>query len=228
MIRRNNMPGYKLAIDGPAGSGKSTISSLIANKLGWTHIDTGAMYRAVTLRAIELGIDLNDEDQYRFLETSIIHYDSNRIYIDERDVTEDIRSEAVTKNVSLVSSFSYVRKKMVDLQKIAASQGFIVMDGRDIGTVVLPDANLKVFLTANVEERAKRRYKEHLKKGQDPHIKQVIEDIVNRDQKDSTRKESPLRVAHDAIVLDTTYLTIEEVVNKIIELTDKKENKHGF
>ena len=228
MVRRNNMPGYKLAIDGPAGSGKSTISSLIANKLGWTHIDTGAMYRAVTLRAIELGIDLNDEDQYRFLETSIIHYDANRIYIDERDVTEDIRSDAVTKNVSLVSSFSYVRKKMVDLQKIAASQGFIVMDGRDIGTVVLPDADLKVFLTANVEERAKRRYKEHLNKGQDPHIKQVIEDIVKRDQKDSTRKESPLRVAEDAIVLDTTYLTIEEVVNKIIELTDKKENKHGF
>jgi len=222
------MPGYKLAIDGPAGSGKSTISSLIAKKLGWTHIDTGAMYRAVTLRAIELGIDLNDEEQYRFLETSIIHYDSNRIYIDDRDVTEDIRSESVTNNVSLVSSFSYVRKKMVDLQKIAARNGNIVMDGRDIGTVVLVDANLKVFLTANVEERAKRRYKEHLKKGNDPHIKQVIDDIVDRDKKDSTRKESPLRIAEDAIVLDTTYLTIEEVVNKIIELTDKKENKHGF
>jgi CMP/dCMP kinase len=228
MVRRNDMPGYKLAIDGPAGSGKSTISSLIAKKLGWTHIDTGAMYRAVTLRAIELGINLNDEGQYRFLETSIIHYDLNRIYVDDRDVTEDIRSDAVTRNVSLVSSFSYVRKKMVDLQKNAANHGNIVMDGRDIGTVVLPNADLKVFLTANVEERAKRRYKEHLKKGQDPHIKQVIEDIVNRDQKDSTRKESPLRVAEDAIVLDTTYLTIEEVVNKIIDLTDKKENKHGF
>ncbi|MDO9629350.1 MAG: (d)CMP kinase [Acholeplasmataceae bacterium] len=218
------MPGYKLAIDGPAGSGKSTISSLIAKKLGWTHIDTGAMYRAVTLQAIELGINLNDEGSYRFLETSKIHYDFDRIYINDRDVTEGIRSEGVTNNVSLVSSFPYVRKKLVELQKMAAENGNIVMDGRDIGTVVLPKADLKIFLTANVEERAKRRYKEHLKKGKETHLSKVIEDIVNRDQKDSTRKESPLRIADDAIVLDTTYLTIDEVVNKIIELTDKKEN----
>jgi CMP/dCMP kinase len=218
------MPGYKLAIDGPAGSGKSTISSLIAKKLGWTHIDTGAMYRAVTLQAIELGINLNDEASYRFLETSKIHYDFDRIFINDRDVTEGIRSEGVTNNVSLVSSFPYVRRKLVDLQKMAAENGNIVMDGRDIGTVVLPKADLKIFLTANVEERAKRRFKELIKKGKDAHLSKVIEDIVNRDQKDSTRKESPLRIADDAIVLDTTYLTIDEVVNKIIELTDKKEN----
>ncbi|HBG32737.1 MAG: cytidylate kinase [Tenericutes bacterium GWC2_39_45] len=218
------MPGYKLAIDGPAGSGKSTISSLIAKKLGWTHIDTGAMYRAVTLQALELGINLNEEAQYRFLETSTIHYDFDRIYINDRDVTEAIRSEAVTNNVSLVSSFPYVRKKLVELQKQAAQHGNIIMDGRDIGTVVIPNADLKIFLTANVEERAKRRYKEHIKKGKESQISKVIEDIVIRDQKDSTRKESPLRKADDAIVLDTTYLTIEEVVNKIIELTDKKEN----
>ena len=218
------MPGYKLAIDGPAGSGKSTISSLIAKKLGWTHIDTGAMYRAVTLQALELKIDLNDEAQYRFLETSIIHYDFNKIFINDRDVTEAIRSEAVTNNVSLVSSFPYVRRKLVELQQNAAKQGNIIMDGRDIGTVVLPHADLKIFLTANVLERANRRYKEHIKKGKESQISKVIEDIVIRDQKDSTRKESPLRKADDAIVLDTTYLTIEEVVNKIIELTDKKEN----
>jgi len=218
------MPGYKLAIDGPAGSGKSTISSLIAKKLGWTHIDTGAMYRAVTLQALELGINLNEEAQYRFLETSTIHYDFDRIYINDRDVSEAIRSEAVTNNVSLVSSFPYVRKKLVELQKQAAQHGNIIMDGRDIGTVVIPNADLKIFLTANVEERAKRRYKEHIKKGKESQISKVIEDIVIRDQKDSTRKESPLRKADDAIVLDTTYLTIEEVVNKIIELTDKKEN----
>jgi cytidylate kinase len=218
------MPGYKLAIDGPAGSGKSTISSLIAKKLGWTHIDTGAMYRAVTLQALELGINLNEEAQYRFLETSRIHYDYDRIFIDSRDVTEAIRTEAVTNNVSLVSSFPYVRKKLVELQQLAAEQGNIIMDGRDIGTVVLPHADLKIFLTANVLERANRRYKEHIKKGKDSQISKVIEDIVIRDQKDSTRKESPLRKADDAIVLDTTYLTIEEVVNKIIELTDKKEN----
>ncbi|MBN2299864.1 MAG: (d)CMP kinase [Acholeplasmataceae bacterium] len=221
------MPGYKLAIDGPAGSGKSTISSLIAKKLGWTHIDTGAMYRAVTLLAIEKGINLNDEASYRFLESSLIHYDSNRIFIDDRDVTEAIRSEAVTHHVSLVSSFPYVRKKLVQLQQRAALNGNIVMDGRDIGTVVLPKADLKIFLTANVEERAKRRFKENVKKGKQAQISQVIEDIVNRDQKDSTRKESPLRKASDAVELDTTYLTIEQVVNKIIELTDKKENNHG-
>jgi cytidylate kinase len=222
------MPGFKLAIDGPAGSGKSTISSLIAKKMGWTHIDTGAMYRAVTLQAIELGIDLNDELAYSFLETSYIHYDYDKIFINHRDVTEDIRSDAVTKNVSLVSSFPYVRKKLVDLQKRAAENGNIVMDGRDIGTVVLPHADLKIFLTANVEERAKRRVKENLKKGKEVEIEKVIKDISTRDEKDSTRKESPLRMAEDAIILDTTHLTIDEVVNKIIEMTDKKENKRGY
>ena len=221
------MPGFKLAIDGPAGSGKSTISSLIAKKMGWTHIDTGAMYRAVTLQAIEQGIDLNDESAYSFLETSHIHYDLDKIFINDRDVTEDIRSDAVTKNVSLVSSFPYVRKRLVSLQKKAAEEGNIVMDGRDIGTVVLPHADLKIFLTANVEERAKRRLKENLKKGKQSEMEKVIEDIATRDQKDTTRKESPLRIAEDAIILDTTHLTIEEVVSKIIELTDKKENKHG-
>ena len=116
---------------------------------------------------------------------------------------------------------------VVELQKKAAKHGMIIMDGRDIGTVVLPNADLKIFLTAHLEERAKRRYKENKKKGKDLHISKVIEDIVVRDQKDSTRKESPLRKADDAIILDTTYLTIDEVVEKIIELTDKKENKHG-
>ncbi|MDY0074773.1 MAG: (d)CMP kinase [Acholeplasmataceae bacterium] len=218
------MSGFKLAIDGPAGSGKSTISALIAKKLGWTHIDTGAMYRAVTLQAIELGVDLEEETSYRFLETANIHYDYDKIFIDDRDVSQAIRSDAVTQNVSLVSSFPYVRKKLVELQQKASQKGNIIMDGRDIGTVVMPHADLKIFLTANVEERAKRRYKEHVKKGNQAHIEKVIEDIVIRDQKDSTRKESPLRKADDAIVLDTTHLTIEEVVNKIIELTEKKEN----
>lgn len=217
------MSGYKLAIDGPAGSGKSTISARIAKHLGWTHIDTGAMYRAVTLKAIELGVNLEEEKSYQFLEFTDIHYDLDKIYIDTRDVTEAIRDDRVTRNVSLVSSFPYVRKKMVEIQQKAAEKGNIVMDGRDIGTVVLPHADLKVFLTANVEERAKRRYKEHIKKGNQTKIDQVIEDIVKRDQKDSTRKESPLRKADDAVTLDTTHLTIEQVVEKIIELTIKKE-----
>ncbi len=213
------MSGFKLAIDGPAGSGKSTISATIAHRLGWTHIDTGAMYRAVTLEAIELGIDLEDESSYQFLESMVVHYDADKIYIDDRDVTEDIRSSAVTSNVSLVSSFPYVRQKLVELQKKAAKHGNIVMDGRDIGTVVIPDADLKIFLTANVTERAKRRQKEHLKKGKNASIHTLIEEIEIRDQKDSTRKASPLRKADDAIVIDTTNLTIDQVVDKIVDLT---------
>jgi len=213
------MSGFKLAIDGPAGSGKSTISAQIAHRLGWTHIDTGAMYRAVTLKAIELGVDLNNEASYRFLETTVIHYDADRIYIDDRDVTDDIRSKAVTSNVSLVSSFPYVRHKLVDLQKKAAMRGNIVMDGRDIGTVVLPHADLKIFLVADVAERAKRRHKEHLKKGKKASLEALIEEIETRDKKDSTRKASPLKKADDAIVIDTTHLTIDEVVDKIVDLT---------
>lgn len=210
------MSGFKLAIDGPAGSGKSTISKRIAQTLGWTHIDTGAMYRAVTLEALELGIDLHDSSQYLFLETMQIRYENNAIFINDRDVTEDIRNHNVTKNVSLVSSLPYVRRKMVELQTEAAENGYIVMDGRDIGTVVLPHADLKIFLTANLEERAKRRLKETLNKGKDVNINQIIEDIEVRDTKDSTREMSPLRKADDAIEIDTSNLSIDEVVHLII------------
>jgi len=215
------MSGFKLAIDGPAGSGKSTISKLIATRLGWTHIDTGAMYRAVTLEAINLGIDLEQESSYLFLESIHIHYDSDKIFIGNDDVTEDIRDNKVTQNVSLVSSFPYVRRKMVELQQKAAESGNIIMDGRDIGTVVLPHADLKIFLTAHLEERAKRRYKETKSKGKNIDMNQMIEDIEIRDIKDSTRKESPLRKADDAIELDTTYLSIDQVVDAIIEKIPK-------
>lgn len=219
------MNNFHIAIDGPAGSGKSTISSLLAEKLKWTHIDTGAMYRAVTLYALENEIDLNNEESYSFLETIKISYLNDNIYLNNKNVSKEIRSEEVTKNVSLVSSFHYVRKKMVDLQKEAAKGINVVMDGRDIGTVVLPNANLKVFLTANVEERAKRRYQENKDNLVNKSIDDVIEEIKIRDTKDSTRKESPLKKAKDAIELDTTYLTIEEVVEKILLMIDKKENE---
>lgn len=216
------MKEFHVAIDGPAGSGKSTISSLIANKLGWIHIDTGAMYRAVTLCALQNKIDLNDENSYSFLETTKIDYNNDQILLNGKDVSVEIRSEDVTKNVSLVSSFPYVRNKMVKLQQDAAKDKKVVMDGRDIGTVVLPNAKVKVFLTANVIERAKRRYAENIEKGNELDIDVLIEDIKIRDIKDSTRKESPLKQAKDAITLDTTYLTIDEVVKKIIYLIEKK------
>jgi CMP/dCMP kinase len=218
------MKQFHVAIDGPAGSGKSTISGLIAKKLNWTHIDTGAMYRAVTLWALNNKIDLNNESEYRFLEKINISYENDQIFLNGINVSIDIRSEKVTNNVSLVSSFPYVRKKMVDLQKKAAENISVVMDGRDIGTVVLPNADLKIFLTANVEERAKRRYAENVQKGKVDHIDNVINDIIVRDEKDSTRKEAPLKKAKDAFELDTTYMTIDEVVNKIILMIEKKEN----
>jgi CMP/dCMP kinase len=221
------MPGFQVAIDGPAGSGKSTISQKVAKRLNWTHIDTGAMYRAVTLKAIRAGIDLSDPNAYRFLETLDIRYEKDVIFLDNRDVSEEIRSQEVTDNVSLVSSLPVVREVLVRLQRASAMDGNIVMDGRDIGTVVLPDADLKVFLNANVIERAKRRYAEHMRKGKTDPMDKVIEDIRTRDRKDSTRASSPLRKADDAIELDTTYLTVDDVVNKILELIDKKEKKHG-
>lgn len=216
------MKEFHVAIDGPAGSGKSTISSLVAKKLNMTHIDTGAMYRAVTLWAIQNKIDLNNEDEYKFLENISISYVNDNIYLDGVNVSKEIRSKEVTNNVSLVSSFPYVRAKMVELQKRAAQGIDVIMDGRDIGTVVLPDADLKVFLTANVEERAKRRYSENVEKGINTPISKIIEEIKVRDKKDSTRKESPLKKADDAVILDTTYLTINEVVEKIIILIEKR------
>lgn len=216
------MAGFQVAIDGPAGSGKSTISKLIAEKLNITHIDTGAMYRAVTFEALRLGVDLEQESSYRFLETTKISYHDNDIYINERNVTDEIRSKGVTDNVSLVSSFPYVRKKMVEIQKIAASHGHVIMDGRDIGTVVIPHASLKIFLTAHVEERAKRRLLEKEKKGQKENFENLVQEISLRDKKDSSRVESPLKKADDAIEIDTTNLTIDQVVEKIIGLIKAK------
>lgn len=220
------MEQFHVAIDGPAGSGKSTISALIAKKLNWIHIDTGAMYRAVTYYALKKSLNLNDEASYNFLENTKISYNNNQILIDEIDVTDKIRTEEVTKNVSLVSSFAYVRDKMVTLQRDAALGKKVVMDGRDIGTVVLKDANLKIFLTANIEERAKRRVLEYPTNGlEEARIAKIVEEIKKRDIKDSTRVESPLKVADDAITIDTTSLSINEVVSKIINMIEKKENK---
>lgn len=216
------MHTFHIAIDGPAGSGKSSISKAIAKNLNCIHLDTGAMYRAVTLLALEKNIDLSDAHAYEFLKDVTIEYLKDRMFINNRDVTEAIRHESVTKHVSLVSSIESVRNQMVYLQQQVAKKQTVVMDGRDIGTVVLPNAFLKIFLTAAIEERAKRRM--HESKENIP-LDVMIEDIRVRDFKDSNRLIAPLTKANDAIVIDTTYLTQQEVVETII-LEYKKRIEH--
>ena len=214
------MKNFKVAIDGPAGSGKSTISKKIAAQLNFSHIDTGAMYRAVTLHAMNLGIDLSDEKNYDFLDEIEVLYLNNKILLNGIDVSKEIRDPEVTSKVSLVSSLKIVRDKMVDLQKKAASQGLVIMDGRDIGYNVLPDADLKIFLTASIECRALRRHKEL----PGSNLQELKEDLVKRDYADSNRKESPLKKADDALLLDTTNMTIDEVISYIICLILERMN----
>ncbi|MFA7611814.1 MAG: (d)CMP kinase [Acholeplasmataceae bacterium] len=211
------MRGFHIAVDGPAGSGKSTICDIVAERLNIIHIDTGSMYRAITYLALEKKIDLNDEKSYGFVKDTSIVYEENKIFANGIDVTEQIRSLEVTKNVSKVSSFPSVRKHLVKLQRKASKGKNVIMDGRDIGSVVLPNADLKIFLTANIEERAKRRMLELHAKGQDVDLLMMIEDIKIRDHKDSTRKVSPLIIPKDAIIVDSTNYSIEKTVEVIIK-----------
>lgn len=218
------MKNFQVALDGPAGSGKSSISELVASKLGFIHIDTGAMYRAVTLEALRRKIDLGDESKYDFINTIRVVYADDKTYLNNEDVSNEIRSLEVTRNVSLVSSLKVVRDKMVHFQRLSAENGLVLMDGRDIGTTVLPNANVKIFLTATPEERAKRRMKEQEAKGIKESYEMVLNDIKVRDYKDSHREISPLRQAKDAVLVDTTSLTIDEVVDKIIEIVKERMN----
>ncbi len=214
----------KIAVDGPAGAGKSTIARLVAKQLGLRYVDTGAMYRAVTLAALRQGVDMDDEDALLRVATSMdlnIVFQGQRgnvIYLDGQDVTGLIRQTDVTANVSTVSTHKKVRDFIVALQDQIGRQGSVVMDGRDIGTVVMPDADWKIFLQATVEERARRRQQELQRKGVVVDIKDLQEQIRTRDHLDSTRENSPLRKAEDAIEIDTTSLSISEVVEKVLDL----------
>ncbi|TKD69869.1 (d)CMP kinase [Pseudalkalibacillus hwajinpoensis] len=216
-----------IAIDGPAGAGKSTVARQVADYLSFLYIDTGAMYRALTYKAIEREVDLENGPLLKELlnETVIdlqVGEEEQHVLLDNKDVTTDIRSFNVTNNVSFVARQSEVREEMVKRQKLLADKGGVVMDGRDIGTHVLPNSELKVFLIASVEERASRRYKELIDKGIEADLDTIKNEIALRDKRDSEREVAPLVKADDAKEIDTTSMTISEVVDYILQLAKER------
>ena len=215
-----------VAIDGPAGAGKSTIAKLAAEKLGYAYIDTGAMYRSVAWKFLQTGEEFDEAFISELANTMIIEFKPeakvNRVFVDGTEVTEAIRTPEVTAIVSRVAAIGSVREAMVEQQRRMGEIGGVLMDGRDIGTVVFPHAQLKIFLTASVEERARRRYKEMVEKGQQVELAQLQEDIAARDKQDSERAISPLRQAEDALLLDTSDMSIAQVTDKILQLVQER------
>jgi CMP/dCMP kinase len=222
-----------IAIDGPAGSGKSTSAKMVAQKLGYLYIDTGAMYRAVTYLALKNNI-INDIDEVSELAKNVnieLSYIDGKTYVkaDGVDITDEIRTFEVNSNVSPVSKIAEVRKALVEKQQIMGRQNSgVVMEGRDIATVVFPDADIKIFLTAEIDKRAERRMKEFSEKGNSFSIDEVKNNLIERDNIDSTREVSPLRKADDAYVVDTSSVTIDEQVNMIIDIAKKAAEKKGI
>lgn len=209
---------FQIAIDGPSGAGKSTIAKAVAARLGIDYIDTGAMYRAVGLKMKRLGIPMKEDDTLlAMLEDTDIDFSKGKVYLDGEDVSGLIRTEEISKAASDCSAFASVRRKLVQLQQKMGRAKSVIMDGRDIGTVVLKDAPYKFFLTANDEERAMRRYKELLEKGEKQSFEEVLEKLRQRDLNDSTREVTPLRKAEDAEEIDSTNMSIDEVVSYICE-----------
>ncbi|HEM3480283.1 (d)CMP kinase [Streptococcus suis] len=217
------MKSIQIAIDGPASSGKSTVAKIIAKNFGYTYLDTGAMYRSATYLALTNGIEVTDQNRIvALLAQYPIRFgrDENGqqlVFVGDEDVTLPIRDNQVTNNVSAVAALPLVREELVRLQQEIAQAGGIVMDGRDIGTVVLPQAELKIFLIASVEERALRRFKENTERGIETDLESLKQEIAARDYKDSHREVSPLKAADEAITFDTTGVSIEGVVKFISE-----------
>lgn len=210
-----------IAIDGPAAAGKSTVAKVVAKKLSYVYIDTGAMYRAITYAALEQKVDIENEEKLMEVVKNVnIEFQQGEntqlVFLNGQDVSEVIRTPDVTNRVSIVAKHRLVREEMVRRQQELAEKGGVVMDGRDIGTHVLPDAEVKIFMLASVEERAERRHLENINKGFDSNLEQLQEEIAQRDKLDSEREVSPLKKADDALELDTTSLSIEEVVRKIM------------
>ena len=213
-----------IAIDGPAGSGKSTVCRLLAEELKYLYVDTGAMYRALTWKAIDENLDLTDGESLAELarRTSVKLEKDKKVFVDGIDVTEKIRNPEITKNVSHIANVPEVRERMVTLQREAGRTGGAVLEGRDIGTIVFPDADIKIYLDAELEERARRRYKELKEKGYQVEIDKVVKDLAARDETDRGRKIAPLRVAEDATVIDTTHMNINQVVEKLLDILEDK------
>ncbi len=214
-----------IAIDGPAGAGKSTIAKSLAQELAYLYIDTGAMYRAVAYQALQSGVALTDAGRLAQIAAGAqidmrLEDGQNKIFLNGREVTAEIRLPQVSAAASPVSAVAAVREQMVPKQRELAARGRVVLDGRDIGTVVLPQADCKIYLTASLDERAERRYKELLTKGLPADLAEVRRDIEERDYRDTHREASPLRQAEDAVYLDTTGLSIEQVLQKVRALAE--------
>ncbi len=216
-----------IAIDGPAGAGKSTVAQLVAQRLNYIYIDTGAMYRGIAWKVLKNEIQANDTagiiNIAENISIKLTYVDGKtKVFVDGSDVTDEIRDPQVSRMVSEVAQFAAARTAMVTLQREMAIQGGVVMDGRDIGTAVLPNADVKIFLTASIDERAQRRWKEMKHKGFDVTLVELTNDIATRDKTDSERAISPLVQAKDAILLDTTTLSIEEAVSRILTICEER------
>ncbi len=217
------MGKFHIAIDGPAGSGKTTVSKLLAKRLGYDYLDTGAMYRAVALFLHERGIPPEDEGRINEVLKSVrMEYRDGELFLNGKKVGDEIRTAEAGVLASNYAKVPIVRKHLTRLQREIADERRIIVEGRDIGTVVLPDAELKVFLTASVEERARRRWKELREKGEDVSYEEILEQLKKRDEQDSKRNVAPLKPAEDAVVIDTTGMGIDEVVEEIVRLVEER------
>ena len=215
--------GYNVAIDGPAGAGKSTIAKLVAKEKGYIYVDTGAMYRGLAIHFLDKGIQPQETEKVieacKDAEVTIAYEDAvQHVYLNGKDVSSRLRNEEVGNMASVTSAIPEVRKKLLELQQNLAKTQNVIMDGRDIGTCVLPHADVKVYLTASVETRAKRRYQELQEKGEDCNLEEIAHDIEERDHRDMTREIAPLKQAEDAVLVDSSVMTIAEVVKTIVDL----------
>ena len=224
---------FVVAIDGPAGSGKGTVAKLVGEKLNLLNIDTGAMFRCIALKMLRNNIAIDNEKEIDNILENIdieLHESDNslKVFLDKEDVSLEIRREEISNFVSPVSTLPNVRKKLLELQRNIANGKNVIMEGRDIGTVVFPNANVKIYLEASSEERAKRRVKQNIEKGIEANYEKILEDIKIRDKRDSTREIAPLKKADDAILVDSTNLTIEQVVKKVIDIIKEKDLDKNF